>query len=158
MLVLKARLTQARAAVTTTEVAHVATMLDAETSTKVATVSWDSAEGRIRDAEDWAALAEREAWERVLRANVKNTTTLASTHEDALGLVCKVALLKGELAEARRAWEVAEEKSVDCPMRWMMVCSDWWCLRGSVRSSLRSSAFFKTGAMSCVSPLLAHHG
>jgi hypothetical protein len=35
---------------------------------------------------------------------------LASIWEDAEGLARKVALLEGELAEAHRAWEVAEEK------------------------------------------------
>jgi hypothetical protein len=38
-------------------------------------------------------------------------TTLASNHEDAERHVQKIALLEGELAEARRAREVAEEKS-----------------------------------------------
>jgi hypothetical protein len=34
----------------------------------------------------------------------------ASVWEDAKGLICKVALLVGELAKARQAWEVVEEK------------------------------------------------
>jgi hypothetical protein len=37
--------------------------------------------------------------------------TLASAREDAEGLVQKIALLEGELAEARRDREVAEENS-----------------------------------------------
>jgi hypothetical protein len=41
---------------------------------------------------------------------VKHEMVLASAHEDVEGLVQKVTLLKGELAEARRAWEVAEEQ------------------------------------------------
>jgi hypothetical protein len=41
---------------------------------------------------------------------VEDATVLASAHEDAEGLVWKVTLLKGELAEARRAQEVAVEK------------------------------------------------
>jgi hypothetical protein len=44
------------------------------------------------------------AWE------VENTTALASAREDAEGLVRKVTLLKGELTELHRAWEVVEEK------------------------------------------------
>jgi hypothetical protein len=35
---------------------------------------------------------------------------LASTQEDAEGLVHKVSLLEGELVEARQAQELAEEK------------------------------------------------
>jgi hypothetical protein len=41
---------------------------------------------------------------------VEDTVALASTCEDADGLIQKVALLKGELTKTRRAWEVAEEK------------------------------------------------
>jgi hypothetical protein len=41
----------------------------------------------------------------------ENAVALASAHEDAEGLVWKIALLKGELAEARWAREVPEENS-----------------------------------------------
>jgi hypothetical protein len=44
------------------------------------------------------------AWE------MESVVVLASVQEDAEGLVRKVALLEGELAEARQAREVAEEK------------------------------------------------
>jgi hypothetical protein len=44
------------------------------------------------------------AWE------MESVVVLASVWEDAEGLVRKVALLEGELAEARQAREVAEEK------------------------------------------------
>jgi hypothetical protein len=72
---------------------------------------WDSAAIHVKDAKDYTALAEMEAQERVSRVEMENTVMLASTHEDAKGLVWKIALFKGELAEARRAREVAEEKS-----------------------------------------------
>jgi hypothetical protein len=45
-----------------------------------------------------------QAWE------MEVTVVLVSACEDAKGLVRKVALLNGELVEARRAREVAEEK------------------------------------------------
>jgi hypothetical protein len=54
---------------------------------------------------------------------VENTAVLASPCEDTEGLVRKVALLKGELAEARRAREAVKEKfckSAD-GMRWLVV-------------------------------------
>jgi hypothetical protein len=58
---------------------------------------------------------------------VENTATLASCREDAKGLVRKVTLLEGGLAEARQAREAAEEKfhslsdtSAD-GARWLMV-------------------------------------
>jgi hypothetical protein len=60
---------------------------------------------------DWAALFEREAWERVSRVEAENTVALVSTHEDVEVLVRKIAFLEDELAEARRAREVAEDKS-----------------------------------------------
>jgi hypothetical protein len=41
---------------------------------------------------------------------VENVVTLASTHEDAKGLVWKVILLESELAEVCQAREVVEEK------------------------------------------------
>jgi hypothetical protein len=65
----------------------------------------------IKDAEDRAALKEREARESMLRVEAKNTTSLASVHEDAEGLVRKIPLLECELAEAHWAREVAEENS-----------------------------------------------
>jgi hypothetical protein len=49
------------------------------------------------------------AWE------VEDAAALASVHEDAEGLGRKVALLEGELAEARWAREVAEEKFHSLP-------------------------------------------
>jgi hypothetical protein len=43
----------------------------------------------------------------------ENAVVLASTHNDAKGLVQKIALYEGELVEERRAKEVAEENSRD---------------------------------------------
>jgi hypothetical protein len=47
----------------------------------------------------------------VWRVEAENATALASAHVDVEGLVQKIALVMGELAEVRRAREVAEEKS-----------------------------------------------
>jgi hypothetical protein len=56
---------------------------------------------------------------------VQNAMALASTREDAEGLVRKIALLEGEFAEERRARELAEENFyglsdavVDAEHRW----------------------------------------
>jgi hypothetical protein len=62
-------------------------------------VAQDSAALCVKDVEDRATLAEREALEMVLRVEAKNAVVLASAHEDAKGLVRKIALLKGKLAE-----------------------------------------------------------
>jgi hypothetical protein len=61
-------------------------MLNAEASTREAATTRDSATLHVKDTEGWAALAEREALERVSRAEVENATTLASVCEDAKGL------------------------------------------------------------------------
>jgi hypothetical protein len=46
----------------------------------------------------------------VARWEAENTTTLPLAHADIDGLVRKVTLIEGELAEARRAQEMAEGK------------------------------------------------
>jgi hypothetical protein len=48
---------------------------------------------------DWAALAEREARERVSWVNAKSTTGMASARGEVDDFARRIALLKGELAE-----------------------------------------------------------
>jgi hypothetical protein len=93
---------QAKAA-TAAESTRVTAVLAAESSAQEAAMVWDSVVVCVKDTEDRAALAEREACEKVLRVETENTMMLAFAHEDAEGLVWKIALLRGELAEARRA-------------------------------------------------------
>jgi hypothetical protein len=88
-------------AVIAVEAAHAAVVHAAEASTQEATVAWESTVALVRNAEYWADLVEREAWERVSRFEAKSITTLASTHREAEGFARRIALLKGELAEAR---------------------------------------------------------
>jgi hypothetical protein len=83
----------------------------AHTSAPDAAVAWDGATNLIKDVEDWAALAKREARKSASRVKVTSTAALDSAHEEAEGLVRKMAHLEGELTEARRAQEVAEENS-----------------------------------------------
>jgi hypothetical protein len=47
----------------------------------------------------------------VSKVEAESTATLASTCEEAEGLVQRIALLEGELAEARQAREMAKENS-----------------------------------------------
>jgi hypothetical protein len=68
---------------------------------------------------------ERKAQKRVSRVEAENTVVLASTREDAEGLVQKIALLEGELEEACQARDVPEENSrglsdmaADAERRW----------------------------------------
>jgi hypothetical protein len=60
--------------------------------------------------EDQATLAEREALERMSRAEAENVTALASAHGDAEGLVRKIVVLEGELVTERQTWEVSERE------------------------------------------------
>jgi hypothetical protein len=72
---------------------------------------------------------------------VEDATTLASACEDDEGLVRKVALLEGELAEARWAREVVEEKFCSLSdasvvgARWLVV-SEMECPEQFVELSL----------------------
>jgi hypothetical protein len=108
---LQVEVTQAREVAATVEATHVTAVLAAETSAQESTAAWDSTALHVKDAEDQAALIQREARERVSRMEVENSTMLASAREDAEGLALKIALLEAEHAEEHRAWELAEEKS-----------------------------------------------
>jgi hypothetical protein len=108
---LQAKVTPAWEAATAVEATRIVVVLATETSAQEAATAWDSAALRVKDAKDQDTLVEREAWESVLRVEVESTVTLASAHEDVEGLVQKIALLEGELAEERQAQELAEEYS-----------------------------------------------
>jgi hypothetical protein len=77
-------------------------VLAAKVSAQEAVAAWDSATLHVKDAEDQAGLAEKEALERVSRVEAENTMLLASACEDAEGLAPKVALLEDELAAERQ--------------------------------------------------------
>jgi hypothetical protein len=83
-------------------------MLAAETSVHEAMAAWHGSALRIKDAEDWATLMERETLEKVSRVEVENATVLSSTHEDVEGFLQKIALLEDELATEHRVREVSE--------------------------------------------------
>jgi hypothetical protein len=51
----------------------------------------------IMEVEARAALAEREAWERVLRMEAKSVVALASAHGEVEGFDWRIALSEGEL-------------------------------------------------------------
>jgi hypothetical protein len=96
---LQAEVTEEREAAVATEAVRVMAVLAAETSAQEVAAAWDSAALCFKDAEDRATLAEREAWERVWRVEAENAVVLAFACEDAKGIVWKIALLEGELAE-----------------------------------------------------------
>jgi hypothetical protein len=58
-------------------------MLAIETSAREAATAWDSATLCVKDVEDRATLAKREALERVSRAEAENAVMLASAHKIA---------------------------------------------------------------------------
>jgi hypothetical protein len=71
----------------------------------------ESATTLFRDAKDRAALAEREAWERVSRVEADSAVRLTSAHEEVEGLARRIAHLEDELVEAHRAREMTKENS-----------------------------------------------
>jgi hypothetical protein len=95
--------TRALEVVATTETIRIVVVLAVETSAQEAAVARDSAALHVKDAEDWASPTEREAWERVLRMEAGNAVVIAFAREDAEGLVQKIALREGELAEVCQA-------------------------------------------------------
>jgi hypothetical protein len=62
-------------------------VLAAETSAQETATAQDSAAILIKDVEDRVPLAEREAWERVLRVEAESIMTLAFAHNKVEGLV-----------------------------------------------------------------------
>jgi hypothetical protein len=96
-----------------------------ETSALEATTTWDSAMTLVKDVRTGQPWQRGGAREKVSRVEAKSATALASDHEDAEGLVRQIALLEGELVEARRSQDVAEENSrglsnavADAERRW----------------------------------------
>jgi hypothetical protein len=108
---LLARVTRARNVAATIEPAHVAAVPTTETSAQEAVVVSDSITLHVKDAEGWPTLVERVAQERVMSVEAENAMALASTHDDAEGLIRKITLLEGKLADERQAREVAKENS-----------------------------------------------
>jgi hypothetical protein len=108
--VLLAEVTQAHETAAATEATCAVAMLVAEASAREAIAARDSATLHVKDAEDRAALVEREAQEMVSREEVGNATVLAFAHEDAEGLARKFALLEDEFATEDWAREVSERE------------------------------------------------
>jgi hypothetical protein len=110
VLTLLAEVARTREAAVTVEVTRAVVMLTAETAVWEAVAALDSAALRVKDAENRAALAEREALERVSRVEAESTAVLASAHEDAEGFVWKMTLLEDELEAEHHAREVFERE------------------------------------------------
>jgi hypothetical protein len=108
--VLRVEVTWVQEAAAAVEDARVMAMLAVETSAWEPTTAWDSAALCVKDTEDQATLAEREALERVLRAEMENAVVLASAREDVKGFARKIALLEDELAAERQARDVSERE------------------------------------------------
>jgi hypothetical protein len=106
--------TRAWGAIAATETDQATTLIAADTSAQEAIAVWDDTTLRIKDAEDRAALAEREALERVSRAETENSTALTSICEDAEGLARKITLLEDEPVRERRARETSEREHRTC--------------------------------------------
>jgi hypothetical protein len=100
---LQAEVSWAWEAVATEEATCVAVVPTVETSAQEADAALDSTTLCVKDVEDWAIIAEREAGERVSRSEAENAAALAFAHENAEALVRKITLLEGKRAEERWA-------------------------------------------------------
>jgi hypothetical protein len=69
-----------------------------DASAKEAMTARESTTTLVKEAEDWAALAER-----VSRMEAESATTLAPARGEAEGLAKMIVLLEGELAETHQA-------------------------------------------------------
>jgi hypothetical protein len=63
----------------------------------------ESATPLVREVEDQATLAEREAQERVSTMEVESAAVLASARGEVEGFAQRISLLEGELAEVCQA-------------------------------------------------------
>jgi hypothetical protein len=61
-----------------------------------AAAAWEIVTALVRDVEDRATLAEREARESVSRMDAESATALSSTRGEAEDLARRIALLKGK--------------------------------------------------------------
>jgi hypothetical protein len=134
---LLAVVTQAKQAAVIAEAARVVAMFAAETSAQEAAAPRHSATLHVKDAENRAILVEKEALERVSRAEARNAMALASAHEDAEGFARKIPFLKTSLPQSVRLGSY---------------------LRGSAENNSRSSPFCRHGAPSYVTPSSIPHG
>jgi hypothetical protein len=101
----------AREAATTVEVTHVAAVHAVEAFARDAAAASESTADLAIEAEVQAALAEREAQERVLRMEADSATALTSAQGEAEMFTQRIALLEGELTEARQVQDMAEVRS-----------------------------------------------
>jgi hypothetical protein len=99
-----------REAITAVEATHTVAILTTETSAREAAMAQDSTNLHIKGAEDRAVLEEREALERVSRAEAENSAALSSARADAEDLVQKVILFEDELAEEHWVRETCERE------------------------------------------------
>jgi hypothetical protein len=101
--------TYPREAATVAMAGHAVVVLAAETSVQEAAMTQASTMAWVKDEENRATLAEREAREMVSRVEVESAMALNSAREETDSLVRKITLLKGELVEVHQACEVVEE-------------------------------------------------
>jgi hypothetical protein len=110
---MRVEVTRMREVVAAMEAARAVSVLTAKASAWEAAMAWDGATLRIKDAEDRATPAEREALEWVSRAEADNSVELASARDDVEGLTQKIAVLESELAKERRARKMSEREHRD---------------------------------------------
>jgi hypothetical protein len=145
--------TRAWEAATAAEATRAVVVLVAEISTQEAVATRGNAAIFVKDAEDRATMAEREAQERVSAVEAESVSTLTSAHEEAEGLVRKITVLEGELAEVHRAREVAKENS--CGLSNVTANAEWQREESERehREQVKELTLLQPGALSCALPL-----
>jgi hypothetical protein len=149
--------TREREAAATAEAARVMVVLAIETSTHEATVAWGGATLRVKDAEDWPALVEREAWERASRVEAEIIVALASAHEMPKALSGRSPSLTVSLRRSAGPDKWLTRIPTAYLKRRLMPSVGGRCVRGSARSNLRSSPFCRPEAPSYATPLSVPH-
>jgi hypothetical protein len=116
--------TYPREAATVAMAGHAVVVHAAETSVQEAAMTQASTMAWVKDEENRATLAEREAREMVSRVEVESAMALNSAREETDSLVRKITLLKGELVEVHQACEVVEENA--CGLSDAAVVAERW--------------------------------
>jgi translation initiation factor 2B subunit (eIF-2B alpha/beta/delta family) len=101
MSMLQEEVIRAQGSIITTEATCAKAIRVVLASVQEAAMAREGVKASIKEAKDQATLAERETQEKVLKTEAESAASLTPIHEEANEFARKVALLEGELADAR---------------------------------------------------------
>jgi hypothetical protein len=124
----------------------------AEASTQEVVAMWESGAALVKDAEDRAALAEREARERVSRVEVESTVALGSARREAEVSPRGLSFSRVSLQRCTRL-KIRWRTTLGVCSMWRTMLSDGGkSLRGNVRKGSRSLPSCKPGVLNYAKP------